>query len=212
MAWVLDENQPIGALLFPNGSNLSCFVSPFWSISFSFSQMCYMVNPAIVNTVVFAPFNVDSKLSSSLCQGSLETAIGVCGGFCAGSHFVVDHQRLSGQGYCFSASLPPMLAAAAQTAVEQLSVEDGVRQSQLRSLSHRLQAALMEAPLAQFWSLESNSHPDSPVKHIRLAVGTNSIERLEHACDLASALPRVDASELAKGELGTTPVLLTVAR
>ncbi|KAL5109422.1 Serine palmitoyltransferase 1 [Taenia crassiceps] len=143
---------------------------------------------------------------------SLETAIGVCGGFCAGSHFVVDHQRLSGQGYCFSASLPPMLAAAAQTAVEQLSVEDGVRQSQLRSLSHRLQAALMEASLAQFWRLESHSHPDSPVKHIRLAVGTNSIERLEHACDLAAALPRVDASELAKGELGSTPVLLTVAR
>ncbi|KAL5968875.1 Serine palmitoyltransferase 1 [Taenia solium] len=143
---------------------------------------------------------------------SLETAIGVCGGFCAGSHFVVDHQRLSGQGYCFSASLPPMLAAAAQTAVEQLGVEDGVRQSQLRSLSHRLQAALKEAPLAQFWTLEPHSHPDSPVKHIRLAVGTNSIERLEHACDLAATLPRVDTLELAKGELKTTPVLLTVAR
>ncbi|VDM33835.1 unnamed protein product [Hydatigera taeniaeformis] len=147
-----------------------------------------------------------------LITSSLETAIGVCGGFCAGSHFVVDHQRLSGQGYCFSASLPPMLAAAAQAAVEQLTSEDGVRQSQLRRLSHRLQAALMEAALAQFWSLEPCSHPDSPVKHIRLAVGANSMERLEYACDLASTLSSVDASESRKEELGTTPVLLTVAR
>ena len=34
------------------------------------------------------------------------------GGFCAGKSYVVDHQRLSGLGYCFSASMPPMLAAA----------------------------------------------------------------------------------------------------
>jgi hypothetical protein len=32
------------------------------------------------------------------------------GGFCAGDREIVDHQRLSGLGYCFSASLPPYLA------------------------------------------------------------------------------------------------------
>lgn len=32
------------------------------------------------------------------------------GGFCAGDREIVDHQRLSGLGYCFSASLPPFLA------------------------------------------------------------------------------------------------------
>lgn len=44
---------------------------------------------------------------------SLEMAIAGVGGFCAGKSYVIDHQRLSGLGYCFSASVPPMLASAA---------------------------------------------------------------------------------------------------
>lgn len=44
---------------------------------------------------------------------SLEMAIASVGGFCAGKSYVIDHQRLSGLGYCFSASVPPMLASAA---------------------------------------------------------------------------------------------------
>jgi len=49
---------------------------------------------------------------------SLEFSLGSVGGFCAGPSFVIDHQRLSGQGYCFSASLPPLLAVASQTGIE----------------------------------------------------------------------------------------------
>ena len=45
---------------------------------------------------------------------SLELAGGSTGGFSCGTKFVVSHQRLSGIGYVFSASLPPMLAAAAR--------------------------------------------------------------------------------------------------
>lgn len=44
---------------------------------------------------------------------SLEMAVASVGGFCAGKSYVIDHQRLSGLGYCFSASVPPMLASAA---------------------------------------------------------------------------------------------------
>ncbi|MFS7938773.1 putative serine C-palmitoyltransferase [Helianthus anomalus] len=40
------------------------------------------------------------------------------GGFCTGSHRVVDHQRLSSSGYVFSASLPPYLASAAIAAID----------------------------------------------------------------------------------------------
>ena len=50
---------------------------------------------------------------------SLEMAIASVGGFCTGKSYVIDHQRLSGLGYCFSASVPPMLASAA---MESLSV------------------------------------------------------------------------------------------
>lgn len=33
-----------------------------------------------------------------MISGSLEYAIGSIGGFCVGSHFIVEHQRLSGLG------------------------------------------------------------------------------------------------------------------
>ena len=45
---------------------------------------------------------------------SMGTSLASIGGFVVGTHFVIDHQRLSGLGYCFSASLPPLLASAAQ--------------------------------------------------------------------------------------------------
>lgn len=38
------------------------------------------------------------------------TAVASIGGFCAGDREIVDHQRLSGLGYCFSASSPPYTA------------------------------------------------------------------------------------------------------
>lgn len=44
---------------------------------------------------------------------SLETALGSVGGVCVGTREVVDHQRLSGAGYCFSAAAPPFLSAVA---------------------------------------------------------------------------------------------------
>lgn len=56
---------------------------------------------------------------------SLGMALGSIGGFCCGRSFVVDHQRLSGQGYCFSASLPPLLANAAICNLSILSSDEG---------------------------------------------------------------------------------------
>uniref|UniRef100_A0A8C5LLX5 Serine palmitoyltransferase 1 n=1 Tax=Leptobrachium leishanense TaxID=445787 RepID=A0A8C5LLX5_9ANUR len=48
-----------------------------------------------------------------LISANMENSLASIGGFCCGRSFVIDHQRLSGQGYCFSASLPPLLASAA---------------------------------------------------------------------------------------------------
>jgi serine palmitoyltransferase len=50
----------------------------------------------------------------------LENAIGSVGGITVGTEEVVDHQRLSGSGYCFSASSPPFTATAAIEALNQL--------------------------------------------------------------------------------------------
>lgn len=51
---------------------------------------------------------------------SLENALGSIGGVTVGNEEVVDHQRLSGAGYCFSASSPPFTASAAMQALEEL--------------------------------------------------------------------------------------------
>lgn len=62
-------------------------------------------------------FGID-KTEVDLISASLEHSISSIGGFCVGSSFIVEHQRLSGLGYCFSASLPPLLAQAAISALD----------------------------------------------------------------------------------------------
>jgi len=51
---------------------------------------------------------------------SLENSLASIGGVCIGSNQIVDHQRLSGPGYCFSASSPPFLASAAMQSLKLL--------------------------------------------------------------------------------------------
>jgi len=51
---------------------------------------------------------------------NLENSMGSIGGITIGNEEVVDHQRLSGAGYCFSASLPPFLASAAQASLKRM--------------------------------------------------------------------------------------------
>lgn len=43
--------------------------------------------------------NID-KTEVDLISGSLETSVESVGGFCVGTRFIVEHQRLSGLGYC----------------------------------------------------------------------------------------------------------------
>lgn len=72
---------------------------------------------------------------------SLEMAVASVGGFCAGKSYVIDHQRLSGLGYCFSASVPPMLASAAMESLTVMKTQtdmfEKVRQN-ARSLRQKL--------------------------------------------------------------------------
>ncbi|KAJ2951391.1 hypothetical protein O0L34_g13534 [Tuta absoluta] len=50
--------------------------------------------------------------------GSLEHSFASVGGFCAGTEFVVEQNRLSGLGYCFSGSLPPLHNQAVIAAID----------------------------------------------------------------------------------------------
>ena len=49
--------------------------------------------------------------------GSMAGTLASVGGFVVGTHELADHQRLSGAGYCFSASTPPALCATATQAL-----------------------------------------------------------------------------------------------
>ncbi len=65
------------------------------------------------------------------------------GGFCAGKRYIIDHQRLAGLGYCFSASVPPMMAAAA---IEALNIMESSsdRFSRLKARTKLLYDLLQE--------------------------------------------------------------------
>jgi 7-keto-8-aminopelargonate synthetase-like enzyme len=57
--------------------------------------------------------------------GSLEHAFGTVGGFCCGRADVIEHQRLSASGYCFSASCPTSLVVAGYRAIDFLRTPEG---------------------------------------------------------------------------------------
>ncbi|TSS11578.1 Serine palmitoyltransferase 1 [Bagarius yarrelli] len=105
-----------------------------------------------------------------LISANMENAVASIGGFCCGRSFVIDHQRLSGQGYCFSASLPPMLATAA---IEALNImeEDPEIFTILREKCKYVHKALQGIP-----GLKLVGEPFAPALHLQLVNSTGSRE------------------------------------
>ena len=94
-------------------------------------------------------------------SSTLENAISAYGGFCCGTTFIVDHQRLSGLGYCFSASLPPLQAACALASLDILQEDPSI----LRKL--RDNCIFFHSLLNKVSDLEVEGEGFSPVKHLR---------------------------------------------
>ena len=67
---------------------------------------------------------------------SLENALGSVGGMTVGNEEVVDHQRLSGAGYCFSASAPPFLSKVGLASVRRLEGKMDEMMKDLGTSSH----------------------------------------------------------------------------
>uniref|UniRef100_A0AAQ6A0J7 Serine palmitoyltransferase 1 n=1 Tax=Amphiprion ocellaris TaxID=80972 RepID=A0AAQ6A0J7_AMPOC len=142
-----------------------------------------------------------------LISANMENAVASIGGFCCGRSFVIDHQRLSGQGYCFSASLPPMLAAAA---IEALNImeEDPDIFTVLREKCKQVYMALQGTP-----GLKLVGVPFAPALHLQLEKSSgcrnsdlqllhNIVHYVSHVCsrsprgkDISSA-PHKDGSSL----------------
>lgn len=98
--------------------------------------------------------------------GSMATTLGSVGGFCTGTNEVVGHQRLSGAGYCFSASQPPFTATSALCALNLVSDEKtgGIRRQQLVKNATYLSKKLKN--LSEFFSVGGSA--ESPITYIYL--------------------------------------------
>ena len=105
-------------------------------------------------------YNVPISKVDIVCA-SLEYSLGSIGGFCCGRSYVINHQVLSGQGYVFSASLPPVMSRASVEGLNILEEDPGVF-SQLRSKASKFQDLLSGIP-----SIELLGYHESASFHIR---------------------------------------------
>ena len=89
----------------------------------------------------------------------LENSLGSIGGVTVGNEEVVDHQRLSGAGYCFSASAPPFTASAAVQSLQLMQDEPQVLEklhSNIAYVNESLRKRLSEAT-----STDNNANSDT---------------------------------------------------
>ncbi|XP_063413953.1 serine palmitoyltransferase 1-like [Mytilus trossulus] len=146
-----------------------------------------------------------------LIAASLENSIGSTGGFCCGRKYVIDHQRLSGLGYCFSASLPPMLATAAVEALNIMQNDSSILQ-RLRENCRK-----MYDGLSMISGVEVMGDPLAPIKHVRLAeisdnreLDMQTLQRIaDHAMENGIAI--VLARHLEKEEHKLPPPSIRIA-
>jgi len=109
------------------------------------------------------------------------------GGLCLGNLEVVDHQRLSGAGYCFSASAPPFVSAVASAALKVLQAEPKL----LVSLRQNSEALVRGVSVQCAKHLQVVSHAASPIVHATLTpeVAAKVIERATKAAAASSNSP-----------------------
>jgi serine palmitoyltransferase len=130
--------------------------------------------------------------SVDILMASLGNAVGSVGGICAGSRRVCDHQRLSGAGYVFSASLPPYLASCA---IETLNILEEEGPELVETLSGKVKvfrtalAEAVEAIPALKVHQEKEEDFLSPIIHLQYTdeekTVAEQIETLEKLCKLA---------------------------
>lgn len=123
---------------------------------------------------------------------AMDAALASVGGVCVGTREIVDHQRLAGAGYCFSAAAPPFLSAAALVSLHTLRTD--------RSAWQALQGvvARMAAELDQVAGLRRVSSDPTPVMHMCLA---EKLEFSEERAVLAAMARRIERSGVAVSQL-----------
>jgi len=100
--------------------------------------------------------------------GSVANGLNSSGGFCAGSRAVVDHQRINGTSFVFSASVPALLAVSASEGINILRNTPSI----LSTLQENVRA--IRRVLDRVETLTIPSHAASPIIHIQLRSTTPS--------------------------------------
>jgi 5-aminolevulinate synthase len=88
---------------------------------------------------VAAELGIEGEID--IIQGTMAKAVGVIGGYIAGSAVVVDAVRSFGSGFIFTTSLPPAVAVACNASVEHLKASE-VERDRLRERTGTLRNAL----------------------------------------------------------------------
>jgi len=101
--------------------------------------------------------------------GSLATGLSSAGAFCASSRVIVDHQRINGTSFVFSAALPPLLAASASEAISILTHTPSI----LSTLQENTR--VIRNVLDRLDCIKIPSHPASPVIHVYIHKPTLSL-------------------------------------
>lgn len=122
-----------------------------------------------------------SSQDVEIITGSFSASLGSSGGFCAGSHAVIDHQRLSSQAYCYSAALPALLAVSTSVALRLIQERPFV----LKQLQENIKAfnSIVGKKLPKRFTIDGDQ--DSPLKFLRLA---HRHEDVEHEVALMNAI------------------------
>ena len=98
--------------------------------------------------------------------GSVANGLNSSGSFCAGSRTVVDHQRINGTSFVFSAAVPVLLAVPASEGINILRNTPSI----LSTLQENVRA--IRAVLDRIDVVMIPSHAASPIIHIQLRSAT----------------------------------------
>lgn len=136
----------------------------------------------------------------------LGPSLGSVGGVCLGTAEVIDHQRLSGAGYCFSAAAPPFVSAAALRALDILETS----RSDLASLQKNVR--YVHDKLAR--DNRVLSQPPSPLVFVgpysNTAVCKAAVEAAAEA-GFAVSLSRHCAKNPVRNKMRPKPIALKIA-
>jgi serine palmitoyltransferase len=111
---------------------------------------------------------------------ALENSLGSIGGVTVGNEEVVDHQRLSGAGYCFSASAPPFTASAAVASLNYLEANPQIPQQLQSNTQYFYQLVVNQ--LATNHKLVVTSDERSPIVVLQLE------QESKHEADIMSEI------------------------